>query len=73
MIFGFMVYHSFNIFNKLNYEELYEVLKEEKAKNEKSAINRGILTEADENISDILRLLLEELGFKNINIKFNEI
>lgn len=59
------------LFNKLKFEDLYKVLVEEKKKIETNAINNGLLKEAENNIEEILISLLEEIGFKEITIKFN--
>lgn len=58
------------IFNKLSFEDLYEVLVEEKGKMKKQAIDNGLLNEAEDNAEEILISLLEEMDFKNIIISF---
>lgn len=59
-----------SIFNKLNYKDLYDVLIDEKEKMEAEVIEKGILNEAQVNGSQIIRSLLEGLGFKDIIIKY---
>lgn len=59
------------LFNKLKFEDLYDILIEEKTKNETKLINEGLLKEAEDNIEEILISLLEEIGFKEIIIEFN--
>lgn len=60
------------IFNKLKFDDLYDILKDEKEKMEKTAIEEGLLEDAKKNSEDVIRLLLEDMGFKNIDISFNE-
>ncbi len=56
------------LFNKLNFKDLYAVLIGEKEKNKADAIKNGILNEAERNGDEIIRSLLEEMGFKKIDI-----
>ncbi len=58
------------IFNKLNFKDLYEVLIGEKEKMKADAIEKGLLTEAEDNAEEILLSLLEAMEFKNIIIRF---
>ncbi|MSU01519.1 DUF4230 domain-containing protein [Tissierella pigra] len=59
-----------SIFNKLSFKDLYVVLIEEKDKMEKEAVDKGLLNDAEKNGSEILKYLLEGMGFKNITIRF---
>lgn len=56
------------LFNKLNYDELYDVLVVEKEKTQKEVISEGILEEAEENAEDLIKILLEDLGVENVKI-----
>lgn len=56
------------LFNKLNYDELYDVLIVEKEKTQKEVISEGILEEAEENAEDLIKILLEDLGVENVKI-----
>lgn len=58
------------IFNKLSFKDLYEVLINEKEKAKEEAVEKGLLNEAEINAGEIIKVLLGEMGFKNINIKF---
>lgn len=58
------------IFNKLNFKDLYEVLIGEKENMKADAIEKGLLTEAEDNAEEILLSLLEAMEFKNIIIRF---
>lgn len=59
-----------SIFNKLSFSDLYTVLIEEKENMKEDVIEKGILKDAEKNGEEILKSLLEGMGFKNINIKF---
>lgn len=59
-----------SLFNKLDYEDLYGVLIEEKKKMESEVKKKGILNDAQKNGEEVLISLLDGMGFKNINIKF---
>lgn len=59
-----------SIFNKLTYEELYDVLIEEKEKMEKEVLEKGILNDAEKNGEKIIYSLLEGMGFKEITIEY---
>ncbi|MBU5425743.1 DUF4230 domain-containing protein [Tissierella pigra] len=59
-----------SIFNKLSFKDLYVVLIEEKDKMEKEAVDKGLLNDAEKNGSEIIKYLLEGMGFKNITIRF---
>ena len=59
-----------SVFNKLSFNDLYEVLIEEKKDMEKEAIENGLLNEAEENIRKMLTTFLEGMGFEDIGIVF---
>lgn len=59
-----------SIFNKLSFKDLYVVLIEEKEKMEKEAVDKGLLNDAEKNGSEIIKYLLEGMGFKSITIRF---
>lgn len=59
-----------SVFNKLSFEDLYDVLIEEKQKVEKEVIDKGLLNDAQENTKDVLSSFLKGLGFENIEIIF---
>lgn len=59
-----------SMFNKLNFEDLYTVLIEEKEKMKEEVTEKGILNDAEKNGEKIIVSLLDGMGFKNINIKF---
>ncbi len=59
------------IFNKLNYQELFQVLSEEKAKTKEELINNGFLDEANNRARILLNEILKNIGFENITIEFN--
>ena len=58
------------LFNKLNFKDLYSVLIGEKEKTKAEAIKNGLLNEAEKNGEEIIRSLLEEMGFKKIDIDY---
>lgn len=58
------------LFNKLSFEDLYEVLIDEKIRIEEEAISRGLLVEAEDNVRTIITSIVEEMGFENISIRF---
>lgn len=58
------------LFNKLNFKDLYAVLIGEKEKNKTDAIKNGLLNEAEKNGEEIIRSLLEEMGFESIVIEY---
>ena len=58
------------IFNKLNFKDLYAVLIGEKEKIKADAIKNGLLNEAEKNGEEIIRSLLEEMGFNKIDIDY---
>lgn len=58
------------LFNKLNFKDLYSVLIGEKEKTKAEAIKNGLLNEAEKNGEEIIRALLEEMGFKKIDIEY---
>ncbi|WMM25625.1 DUF4230 domain-containing protein [Tissierella sp. MB52-C2] len=59
-----------SIFNKLSFKDLYVVLIEEKDKMEKEVVEKGLLNDAEKNGSEIIKSLLEGMGFKSITIRF---
>ena len=59
-----------SVFNKLSFEDLYDVLIEEKQKVEKEVIDKGLLNDAQKNTKDVLSSFLKGLGFENIEIIF---
>ena len=58
------------LFNKLNFKDLYSVLIGEKEKTKAEAIKNGLLNEAEKNGEEIIRALLEEMGFEKIDIEY---
>lgn len=58
------------IFNKLSFKDLYVVLIEEKEKMKDEILEKGILNDAEKNGEEIIKSLLEGMGFKKITIKF---
>lgn len=56
-------------FNRLKFDDLYELLKEEKIKMEKELIEKGILNDADKNVMSTIRLMLESLGVVEVVFK----
>lgn len=58
------------LFNKLNFKDLYAVLIGEKEKIKADAIKNGLLNEAENNGEEIIRSLLEEMGFEKIDIEY---
>ncbi|NMA58941.1 DUF4230 domain-containing protein [Clostridium cochlearium] len=61
-----------SIFNKLSFENLYEVLIEEKQKMEKEVVEKGLLNDAEKNTKEMLISLLKSMGFEKIEIVFRE-
>lgn len=59
-----------SVFNKLSFNDLNDVLIEEKKKMEKETIEKGLLKEAEKNTKELLTSLLESMGFENIEIVF---
>ena len=59
-----------SVFNKLSFEDLYEVLIEQKKKMEKDVIKKGLLNDAKNNTEELMTSLLEGIGFENIEIVF---
>ena len=59
-----------SIFNKLKFDDLYSVLIEEKEKMENEVLEKGLLNDAEKNGEEIIKSLLEGMGFKSIKIKF---
>ncbi len=56
-------------FNKLKFDDLYKLLKDEKQKTEKELIDKGLLNDADENAMITIRLMLESLGIVQVVFK----
>lgn len=59
-----------SVFNKLKFDDLYEVLIEEKEKMREEITEKGILNDAEKNGEKIIVSLLSGMGFENINISF---
>ena len=59
-----------SVFNKLSFEDLYDVLIKEKKSMEEEVIEKGLLNDAEKNTEEILTSLLEGMGFENIEIIF---
>ncbi|NMB06880.1 MAG: DUF4230 domain-containing protein [Tissierellia bacterium] len=59
-----------SVFNKLSFEDLYDVLIDEKEKTEKEIVDKGLLNDAEKNTKEILDSLLKSMGFENIEIIF---
>ena len=59
-----------SIFNKLKFDDLYTVLIEEKSKMEEEALEKGLLNDAEKNGKEIIKSLLEGMGFESIKVKF---
>ena len=59
-----------SVFNKLSFEDLYEVLIEEKKNMEKDVTKKGLLNDAKNNTEELMTSLLEGIGFENIEIVF---
>lgn len=59
-----------SVFNKLSFNNLYDVLKEEKKDMEKEAIENGLLNDAEKNIREMLTTVLESMKFEDIQIMF---
>ncbi len=53
-------------FNRLKFDELYELLKDEKSKTEKEILDKGFLNDAEKNARKILENYLASLGFEDI-------
>lgn len=60
-----------SVFNKLSFKDLYSVLVEEKERMKEEVLEKGILSDAEKNGSEIINSLLEGMGFKSITIKYN--
>lgn len=61
-----------SVFNKLGFEDLYEVLIKEKQKMEEEVIEKGLLNDAEKNTKEMLISLLKSMGFEKIEIVFRE-
>jgi len=55
-------------FNRLKFDELYSILKEEKVKTEKEIVGKGFLNDAEENAKKIITNYLKTLGFSDVEI-----
>ncbi len=55
-------------FNRLKFDELYSILKDEKLKTEKEIIDKGFLNDAEENARLIVGNYLRALGFSEVEI-----
>lgn len=60
-------------FNRLEFNDLYEVLKTEKANKEEEVLEKGILNDAKVNGKKSIEIYLKELGFKEIEFKEMEV
>lgn len=59
-----------SVFNKLSFDDLYEVLVEEKENMEQEVIEKGLLNDAEKNTKEIFNSLFEGMGFENIEVIF---
>lgn len=59
-----------SVFNKLSFDDLYDVLVEEKQKTEKEIVDKGFLNDAENNTKEMLDSFLRSMGFENIEIIF---
>lgn len=59
-----------SVFNKLSFDDLYEVLIEEKENMKDEAVEKGLLNDAEKNGEEIIKSLLQGMGFKTIKINF---
>ncbi len=59
-----------SVFNKLTFDDLYDVLVEEKKNMEKEVIKKGLLKDAEKNTKELIISLLESMGFEEIEITF---
>jgi len=59
-----------SVFNKLSFEDLYDVLVKEKETMEEEVIQKGLLNDAEKNTRELLTSLLQGMGFENIEIIF---
>lgn len=59
-----------SVFNKLNFDDLYVVLIEEKEAMEDEALENGFLADAEKNGEEIIKSLLEGMGFRTIKVNF---
>lgn len=59
-----------SVFNKLNFDDLYVVLIEEKETMEEEALENGFLADAEKNGEEIIKSLLEGMGFRTIKVNF---
>lgn len=59
-----------SVFNKLSFNDLYDVLIEEKSKLEEELVDKGLLKDAKKNTEEILDSLFKGMGFEDIGIIF---
>ena len=59
-----------SVFNKLSFEDLYDVLVKEKKNMEQEVIEKGLLNDAQKNTKELLTSLLQSMRFENIEIIF---
>ncbi len=59
-----------SVFNSLKFDDLYNILKEEKIKVEKEVIDNGILEDSRQNIESGVVSFMQSLGFEKIDIDF---
>lgn len=59
-----------SVFNKLTFDDLYEVLVEEKKNMEKEVVEKGLLKDAEKNAKELIISLLEGMGFEEIEVVF---
>ncbi|QQY79354.1 uncharacterized protein DUF4230 [Keratinibaculum paraultunense] len=59
-----------SVFNKLTFDDLYEVLVEEKKNMEKEVVEKGLLKDAEKNAKELIVSLLEGMGFEEIKVNF---
>lgn len=60
-----------SIFNQLKITDVYDILVDEKLKNEARLIETGFLKEADQRSEELISELLKVFNFENIVIKFH--
>lgn len=56
-------------FNRLKFEDLYDLLIDEKSKKEKEVLRKGILNDAKLNGEKSITMFLKELGFKEVDFR----
>lgn len=60
------------IFNKLKYDDLMDLLVEEKKRTATDLVTNGLLEEANMNLEEILGGYLRDLGFESVVINFSK-